>query len=290
MTAGSWRECWQNERARSHKPGKGRRRWRKRWRIERRRSDVPRLGYGVTVARRVSPATAHGRRARRGAFWLWGHRVVMWVSPVGTDNRLAAATGSTDGGKEANRDLGQLVEPGGVGGDDGPGTGPGGGGDEEIMGAAGPSLPARVREQDGVDLGDLDVVGLDRDGRQQRLDKRPARRLAPSVRELDADHQLRDRHRCDRDVVFITDHRVVGGAGPLGGNQDGRVENQPFQRRTSGSSPERSSVSSRAHAASAGWLRKRSLTTRPETAAAGAMLATARPRRSTRKVSPSRST
>ena len=110
------------------------------------------------------------------------------------------------------------MEPGGVGGHDGSGTGAGSGCDEEIVRASGPSLPSRVREQDGVGLGDLDVVGLNRDGRQQRVDKGRPRGPAPPGRKLHADHQLRGRDRCDRDVVFIADHCVDGRAGPLGGN------------------------------------------------------------------------
>src|SRR5436190_7603859 len=82
--------------------------------------------------------------------------------------RRAAA--STIGGKKSDPDLGELVESGGIGGCDGPGTGAGGGCDEEIVRAPGTSLRARVREQGGVGLGHLDVVRLHRDGRQQRID------------------------------------------------------------------------------------------------------------------------
>ena len=138
--------------------------------------------------------------------------------------------------------------------------------------------------------GDLEVVGLDRDGCEDVIDETAASPLSLSVRELDPDEELRSRDRGDGHVVVVGDDGIEGGGSALGGDEDRRVEDQSFQRRSSIASDARSSRSSDAQRRSGGVERKISFTRFPFAARAGPMRATARPRRMTRKLSPPRST
>lgn len=137
---------------------------------------------------------------------------------------------------------------------------------------------------------DIEVVGLDRNRREHPLDERAAGGLVLVISEVLSDEQLGGGDGGDRDIVLVADDLVQRAARPLGRDQDGGVEDQAFQRRVSGVSDARRSRSSVGQLGSAGCDRSMCLTSRPEDAAAGAMLAIARPRRSTTNVSPVRST
>lgn len=67
-----------------------------------------------------------------------------------------------------------------VGADDRAGSGPRGGGDDQIVGAAGLSLVADMNEQLGVNLRHRTVVVEDRDYGQDVLEKGEARCSLPS--------------------------------------------------------------------------------------------------------------
>ncbi len=196
----------------------------------------------------------------------------------------------TVGGEDLHVEPGEAVKPSPVSGDEGSRMGAGCSCDEKIVRAPGPAAPARIDEELCVCSCDLEVVRLDWDARQQRVDKRLAGRFVPAVREPHADEQLGCCNGSDRDVVLVVYHLVDRRRPALRCDEDRRVENQAFQSRSSGSSRVRSSASSSGQPVSAGCLRSRSLTTRPELTVAGAMFAIARPRRSTTNVSPSRST
>lgn len=110
--------------------------------------------------------------------------------------------------QDAHGDFGQITEAGGVGRHDRASAGASGGGDEEVVSAAGPAFSARVGEQGGVSLGDLEVVGLDRNAREQRVDKPATSGRLPPVGELDANKKLGGRYRGDRHVILIAHHLI----------------------------------------------------------------------------------
>src|ERR1044071_2530811 len=93
-------------------------------------------------------------------------------------------------------------------------------------------------------FGDVEVVGLDRDGLETRGDKPLT--LAPSASfcQLNADFQLRHGDRGDSDVIAVADHLVQRVAAPLGVDQDRRIEDQSRQGPVTGSIPSPSSCSS----------------------------------------------
>ena len=97
---------------------------------------------------------------------------------------------------------------------------------------------AGVCEQRSVGLGDVEVVGLDRDRVEHGGDE-SGTALAPLlVSQLDADPQLCHGDRGDRDVVLVADEsidRVRTLA--LGGDQDRGVEDQACQRSIPGPTP-----------------------------------------------------
>lgn len=136
----------------------------------------------------------------------------------------------------------------------------------------------------------VEVVGLDRNSREDILDERTPALPALALGKLDADEQLGCGDRGDCDVVLVGDEGVERPSGALNRDEDGRVENQPFQGRSSMSSVARSSSSSDAHRRSGGFERSISFTAFPLAARAGSIRATARPRRTTTKLSPRRST
>ncbi len=194
------------------------------------------------------------------------------------------------GRQQAQGNARQIVEPRGVRRDDRTGADTRGRRDEEVVRTARASRRSNVGEKLGVAARDFEVVRLDRNRREHTVDERAACGLVPVVREVNANDQFCGGDRCDGDIVLVADDLVQGTACPLGCDQDRGVEDQAFQRRVSGASEARSSRSSAGQLGSAGRDRSMPLTSRPEVAAAGAMLAIARPRRSTTNVSPVRST
>lgn len=112
------------------------------------------------------------------------------------------------------------------------------------MRAPGASCAVGVGKQSRVCSGNPQVVGLDRDAGEESLDERAAGGPASTIRELHANQQFRRRYRGDHDVVLVAHHLVDRRGRSLGRDQDGGVEDQPFQRRSSGLSAARSSASS----------------------------------------------
>jgi hypothetical protein len=147
-----------------------------------------------------------------------------------------------------------------------------------------------VRQQLGMRPSHLEIVGLDRERGEHVLDESGTALLRLAMREFDPDEKLGGSDRRDRDVIVVGDDRIEGGRRALGGNESRRVENQPFQRRSSTASDARSSRSSDAQRRSGGAERRISFTRLPLAARAGSIRATVRPRRTTRKLSPRRST
>lgn len=98
---------------------------------------------------------------------------------------------------------------------------------------------------------DVQVIRLDTDDIQHRVDEGSPRPPPGFVRQLDADLQLGDRERRDGHVVVIVDQ---GGecreAAPLGVNEDRRIEDQSRQGSVAGPMVIRSSRKSAAHSES----------------------------------------
>jgi hypothetical protein len=80
-----------------------------------------------------------------------------------------------------------------------------------------------------VDPRGLEVVSLDRNGRQQIVNEGPPCGLSPPIGKFDADQELCRGDGCDRDVIVIAHDLVDCRASSFGGDQDCRVEDQPFQ-------------------------------------------------------------
>jgi hypothetical protein len=75
----------------------------------------------------------------------------------------------------------------------------------------------------------VQVVSLDRNGRQKILDEGSPRALSSPIGEFDADQELSGCDSRYRDVIVIA-HNVFDCRGrSFSGNQNGRVEDQPFQ-------------------------------------------------------------
>ena len=184
----------------------------------------------------------------------------------------------------------EVLEAGCIGGNDPAAARQSGRRYQQVMRATGPSGPPRMCEELSVGTCRLEVVRLHRETLEQRIDKASARFPASSLRKLDADQELGRRHRSDCHVILVANHFVDRSATALGRDQDGRIEDQPLQRRSCAVSRSRSSESSPAQVRSTFCLRSSSLSDRPDAAAAGEIAATARPRRSTTTVSPERST
>jgi hypothetical protein len=93
-------------------------------------------------------------------------------------------------------------------------------------------------------FGDSEVIGDGRDGCDDIVEKRLARRSALALDQLDAHHQLGHRNRCDRDVVVIGDDVIEVNRVAFGIDEEGRVQQQKAQRRSSTSSSRRNAASS----------------------------------------------
>jgi len=158
------------------------------------------------------------------------------------------------------------------------------------MGSSRPTGSASVSKQPRMRSGDVYVVRLIRYRRQNprhvafpRLSTRP-------ISELYTEQKLGDGHGGHRHVVLVTHEIVEGRAVPLGVDQDRRVEDQSFQRRSSIWSAARTRLTSSTQAGSSGAARRTSFTAAPRPAPAGPIRATARPRRTITNVSPRDST
>ena len=158
------------------------------------------------------------------------------------------------------------------------------------MGPPQATRSSRVREQAGVDASDLQVVLLDWNGRENSFDEGGTAPPVPRIGELDSNQQLGRGDGGNRDVVLVVDQTLDGVAHALGSDKNRRVENQPFQERSS--TPRRARIAWRSWAqlASGGFARRIAFTLFPSAPAAGPMRATGRPRRRTTKVSPRFST
>jgi hypothetical protein len=95
--------------------------------------------------------------------------------------------------------------------------------------AANAGAPPRVGEKIGVHPGSVEVVNLDGNAREQLVDEPSTSWTTPPIRVLYTDEQLRggDCRHCD---VIVVLHDVLNRSSrALLGEQDGRVEDQPFQ-------------------------------------------------------------
>src|SRR5581483_976031 len=110
------------------------------------------------------------------------------------------------------------------------------------------------------------------------------------IAELDAEQKLCDGDRSHRHVVLVSNHVVEGFAVPLDVDQDRRVDDQSFQRRSSIGSADRIRLTSSTQLESHEAARSSLFTASPRPAPAGPICATARPRRTTTNVSPRDST
>lgn len=162
--------------------------------------------------------------------------------------------------------------------------------DDEVVGATRGSCSPNVRQQDSVGLGCIKVIGLNRDGVENRCDE--ALPLVPPApfRQLNTNPQLCHGDRRYGDIVTVVDRFAQRVTPALGVDQDRRVQDQSRQGSVTGSMPSRSSRSSPAQASSGRLARSASLSAFPVPPLAGPIVATARPWRTTTYDSPSRST
>lgn len=73
-------------------------------------------------------------------------------------------------------------------------------------------------------FGDIEVIGLNRDGVQNRGDE-PLTLIPPApFCQLNANLQLRHGDRRDRDIITVVDHLAQRIAATLGVNQDRRIK------------------------------------------------------------------
>ncbi len=81
-----------------------------------------------------------------------------------------------------------------------------------------------VRQQDSVGLGYLEVIGLNRDGVENRGDEALALYPPAPFRQLNTNPQLCHGDRRNSDIVTVTDRLVQCNAPALGIDQNRRVE------------------------------------------------------------------
>jgi hypothetical protein len=149
--------------------------------------------------------------------------------------------------------------------------------DDEVVGTARRACPTDVRQENGMCLGHVEVVGLDRDGIKNRCYEALALIPPAPLRQLNAHSQLRHGDRRDRDIITVVDGIAQRITPALGVDQDRRVEDQSRQGSVTGSMPSRSSRNSPAQASSGRLARSTSLSAFPVPPLAGPIVATARP-------------
>lgn len=186
-------------------------------------------------------------------------------------------------GKRPQRNAGKVIEPTSIRGDDRPLASQGGGGDQKVVRSTWSPSPSRMGQQGRVCPSRLQVVVLHRQRGEDRLDEARPPLAMGVIGQLDPDEELRHGDRRDRHVVFVADDRVQGSARPLDTYDDGGVEDQPFQGRSSTKRFSRSACNSVAHEGSGLCFASRAFTTRPRAVATGPRAATGRPPRVTTK-------
>ncbi len=149
--------------------------------------------------------------------------------------------------------------------------------DDEVVGTAWGARSPDVRQQDCVGLGYLEVIGLNREGVEDRGDETLALVPPAPFRQLNTNPQLCHGDRRDGDIVTVADRVVQRIAAALSVDQNRRVEDQSCQWSVTGSMLSRSSRSSSAQASSGRFARSTSLSAFPVPPLAGPMVATARP-------------
>jgi len=105
-------------------------------------------------------------------------------------------------------------------------------------------------QESGVGLGDVKVVGLNRNGVENRRDEAFALVTPAPVCQPNADLQLSHSNSRHRDVVGVVERCAQRLVPALGVHQNRRVEYQSRQRSVSGSKRSRSSRNSAAQASS----------------------------------------
>ena len=153
-----------------------------------------------------------------------------------------------------------------------------GSGDDQVVGAAWPAAAASMCEQGTVRPGDVDVVALDRDRAEHRIDECPPTASPTVIGERDSDFQLGHGDRGDGDVIPVGNQFLERlRAGALGVDQDGGVEDQSRQGFEGDLTESRSSRSSPAQPGSGSFPRMASLSARPVPALVGPIVATGWP-------------
>lgn len=99
-------------------------------------------------------------------------------------------------------------------------------------------------EQDSVRSGHLKVIAFDRDGRQDRFDISLPGPPPASIGKFDTYEKLCCSDRGNRDVVFVADQVVEDLSVSLCSDENGRVQDQAVQRRSSAPTTARRSRSS----------------------------------------------
>lgn len=123
-----------------------------------------------------------------------------------------------------DRDAGKVDEGGQVGADHLPLPGSCRRSDDEVVGATWRTRPPDMRQQGGVRFGNVKVVGLDRDGVENGSDE-PLTFIPPtSLRQPNANLQLRHGDRRHRDIISVVEHIGEGIASALGIDQGRRVK------------------------------------------------------------------
>jgi hypothetical protein len=118
-------------------------------------------------------------------------------------------------------------------------------------------------EELGVGFGDVEVVGEHGHTRHEVFEEGSPLGLLPASSEFDADPQLGDRDGGDGHVVLVSDEAVEVGTGAFGVDDEGGVEEESGQGRSSTSMSSRREASSRLQLGSAPWRRSTSLTAAP---------------------------
>jgi hypothetical protein len=192
---------------------------------------------------------------------------------------LAAGPRTWERSVRSNLNTRKVFEAAGVGGEHCAAGGDRGRGDEKVVSSAWPTCLADGRQQLGVVARDPEVVGQRRDGFQDSVEESLASGAARACDQVHPDQELGGRHRRDCDVVVVCDDLVEVRALSLGVDQEGGVEQQQAQGRSSSETARRTSLTSCVHSASIACSRSACLIASPLPRAAGSKWATALPRR-----------
>lgn len=162
--------------------------------------------------------------------------------------------------KRPKRDARKIVEPIGIRGYYRSLSGQGRGGNQEVVRSPRSPGSSRMSKQGGVCTGRFQVVILDWHRREDRLDEARPSWAVGAIGKLDPDEKLRHGDRCNGYVVLVTDDRVQIPTRPLDTHEDGGVEDQPFQGRSSTTRFARRARSSVVHEGSGLCFASRALT------------------------------